>query len=58
MQRWDFLNTATNFFYIYQLKIMSEQKINVSRTKKGGVNYLYSILGVAMVLFLLGILAS
>jgi cell division transport system permease protein len=56
MQRWDFLHTATNFFYIYQLKIMSEQKINVSRTKKGGVNYFYSILGVAMVLFLLGIL--
>jgi cell division transport system permease protein len=35
---------------------MATETVNISRTKKGGVNYFYSITGVALVLFLLGIL--
>ncbi|MEZ5047440.1 MAG: hypothetical protein R2831_10665 [Chitinophagaceae bacterium] len=37
---------------------MSEQQIEIKKVKKGKATYLYSIIGVALVLFLLGSLGS
>jgi cell division transport system permease protein len=57
MQKSQKNGSLTNFFYIWRIIIiMAEAKSTISKNKKGGVNYVSSILGVATVLLLLGVL--